>query len=353
MRRFLTVVVAVVTMGFYSTRASAWHQRGHMLTALVAYEQLDDATRKQLVEILREHPRFKEDFASAMPEGLDEDDQGKWLFGQASIWPDAVRRPSGDGVIPADPKKKTSYHRANWHFINYPFVLVPANTDPSKKKALEAAAEKDVNLETKAPAAESLDMNVLQAIAFNAGILKDGNRAKADRAVALCWLLHLVGDIHQPLHSSALFTERLFAPKDGPAHGGDHGGNGVKFGSAKSDNLHSLWDEGPGSSSTFKSVAARSEILLENEALKKMGQDALQKEDAEAWAKESFALAKKSAYTKEIQKQLLLAEKQGDTSASDDLIELPEGYRPAVRKLSDERVVEGGFRLAALLKKLV
>ncbi len=68
--------------------------------------------------------------------------------------------------------------------------------------------------------------------AFNSqlSILADHSRSDADRAVALKWVVHLTGDVHQPLHAG----ER-----------GDRGGNDVKVTfQGKQTNLHSLWDSG-------------------------------------------------------------------------------------------------------------
>jgi S1/P1 nuclease len=48
-------------------------------------------------------------------------------------------------------------------------------------------------------------VNILTALAENEGVVKkssDGER----KAIALAWLFHLVGDIHQPLHTAQLFT---------------------------------------------------------------------------------------------------------------------------------------------------
>jgi hypothetical protein len=73
-----------------------------MLTALVAYDRLPEARRAELLAILRAHPRYQADFESAMPDGLDQEDQDRWVFAQASIWPDLVRKRNGDGSIPAD-----------------------------------------------------------------------------------------------------------------------------------------------------------------------------------------------------------------------------------------------------------
>ena len=117
--------------------AFAWHEPGHMITALIAYEKL--SPEAQLLEILKEHPRFDADFKSQMPEGLSDDDQGKWLFCRASIWPDLVRRKSDGNLIP-NPKVKTSYHCSHWHFINFGFVLLPSGTS----KQLEDRASRNL-----------------------------------------------------------------------------------------------------------------------------------------------------------------------------------------------------------------
>ena len=57
--------------------------------------------------------------------------------------------------------------------------------------------------------------------------------APQDRAMLTAWIFHLVGDIHQPLHSSTLVSQRLFPE-------GDRGGNSIKL--KQSYNLHALWD---------------------------------------------------------------------------------------------------------------
>jgi S1/P1 Nuclease len=48
-------------------------------------------------------------------------------------------------------------------------------------------------------------VNILTAMAENEGVVK--NETDPERkAIALAWLFHLVGDIHQPLHTTQLFT---------------------------------------------------------------------------------------------------------------------------------------------------
>jgi hypothetical protein len=48
-------------------------------------------------------------------------------------------------------------------------------------------------------------VNILTALAENQSVVKNGNDPER-KGVALAWLFHLVGDIHQPLHTAQLFT---------------------------------------------------------------------------------------------------------------------------------------------------
>jgi hypothetical protein len=48
-------------------------------------------------------------------------------------------------------------------------------------------------------------VNILTALAENENVVKNENDSER-KAIALTWLFHLVGDIHQPLHTTKLFT---------------------------------------------------------------------------------------------------------------------------------------------------
>jgi len=64
------------------------------------------------------------------------------------------------------------------------------------------------------------------------------NKTTAERALFARYLVHVVGDMHQPLHSVALFNKTF------PS--GDRGGNSIKIKllNQTSQNLHSFWDAG-------------------------------------------------------------------------------------------------------------
>jgi hypothetical protein len=48
-------------------------------------------------------------------------------------------------------------------------------------------------------------VNILTALAENESVVKNENDVER-KAIALAWLLHLVGDIYQPLQTAQLFT---------------------------------------------------------------------------------------------------------------------------------------------------
>ena len=184
-----------------------------MLTTLVAYKLLSPGDTpsqavRRLVAILRHHPRFEEDFAHSMPKGLNEDGEARWLLCRASDWPDQVHlgKPNKP-LYPPLPAQQGSYNRSSWHFIDMPLLVLAVGTSDDEAKALEKKARARLNLSTEVPADEQDVKNILQqAIPFNRERFVHGK--PAEQAVSLCWLLHLLGDIHQPLHVSAAFSVR-------------------------------------------------------------------------------------------------------------------------------------------------
>ena len=80
-------------------------------------------------------------------------------------------------------------------------------------------------------------VNILTALTENESLVKNGSGDLERRAIALAWLFHLLGDIHQPLHTAQLFTT------DYP--NGDRGGNQICIRvtqAAQPMELHRFWD---------------------------------------------------------------------------------------------------------------
>jgi hypothetical protein len=148
-------------------------------------------------------------------------------------------------------------------------------------------------------------------------VLSDSNASRDDRIEALKFLVHFVGDVHQPMH----------------AIGGAAGGNGIavtEFGSNQCGrhacNLHGAWDSGliehtgMGRDSYF----AHLEKLISDEHLTRSG-------SPEDWANESHADAQ-SAWVA-------------------DGAQIDENYYQKEIRVVDQRLALAGLRLAAVLNE--
>jgi hypothetical protein len=116
--------------------------------------------------------------------------------------------------------------------------------------------------------------------------------ARADKAILMTWIFHLVGDIHQPLHSTAFFTTGAFPE-------GDRGGNRLKVGSS---NLHARWDGAVATGTTWNFLKNRAaELVTEHGAA---GAQAATNLSFEAWLQESHDLAETAVYTFDIRSRI-------------------------------------------------
>ena len=361
-------VAAFLAVSLAASPLFAWHEVGHMLTILVAYKQLSPGdtpaeTVTKLVVILKHHPRYQEDFANSMPKGLSADGEARWLLCRASVWPDQVRIDrENEPSYPPQAARQGSFHRGIWHYIDTPLVIVAEGTSDERVKALDEKARASQDLSADIPADEKKVGNVLQAIAFNRERFVHGK--PDEKAVALCWLLHTLGDIHQPLHATAAFTSHALDPAGHPH--GDAGGNAIRL--ADRRNLHALWDAAPDASpdssydpgepfdERYNRAYARAlkqiDPLLADADLNAQGKQAAQEKDPKQWARESFKLAEEKVYVAEIRKQILAADQDPKDSDRGLVVQLPDGYRDRAHEIGRLRVVQGGWRVAEFFKEL-
>ena len=180
--------------------------------------------------------------------------------------------------------------------------------------------------------------NVLVAIGRMTKTLGDRTQSDASRAEALRFLIHFVGDLHQPLHATARDTAEF-------PHG-DRGGNDFKIlppGNALGPtNLHALWDSGarlfvevdrPPSADALKQVEQQAqEFMAASPKDKTAGAGELA---IDTWATEGLTLARERVY------RLRPNEVPGSE------------YLASVKRISQERATLAGYRLAAYLNKLL
>lgn len=166
--------------------ANAWNAMGHQLVAQIAYDNLTPAAKKMCNEYTRAYSTV-----SPSPN-----------FVAAAAWLDLIRL-------------KDIHWYDTLHYIDIPF---------SKDK-------------TQLPGVQ--DVNALWGIKQAVSVLSSTKSTAVDKGLSLRILSHLVGDIHQPLHTVTKVSKRL------PS--GDLGGNLFKLASNPiGDNLHKYWDNGGG-----------------------------------------------------------------------------------------------------------
>ena len=315
------------TLLFFAICSSAlgWGEAGHKITGSIAFRQLNPAEQARIVAILQKHPRYEEDFRSQIPAELTTDDEkNEWLFQQATVWADMARGLSGDA--------RTQFNRPRWHYIDLPAFLTPED-----EAALKDTLKENISLE--APEQEQEELDAVQVIRLARRLLADKDTPDEKKAVMLCWVFHLIGDIHQPLHSTALYSRNLFPT-------GDKGGNMIR--TDQRQNLHSLWDQLPGQRADFRAARNRAITIVHDDELSKLGIAAAAALDEKTWLDESHALCEAIVYDPELTGYL--RGYAGDKEAPP--VTLTERYLKQAGGVAQNRVTQAGYRLGAVLKEI-
>src|SRR5262249_51299472 len=165
------------------------------------------------------------------------------------------------------------------------------------------------------------------------------------KAIALSWLFHLVGDVHQPLHTAQLFNA------DYP--NGDRGGNEICVRVTETGqpmDLHRFWDGVITSSQNFTRLRNNATALRSRQEFHRSQLTELANTDFESWAKESFEIATKIAYRNDGR---IGSPKGGNKDCRDvkDPPVLPVGYVVSASRIADRRMILSGYRLADLLTR--
>jgi hypothetical protein len=275
------------------TLSLSWGAGGHMMTAQIAFDRLNPRAKAQVRTLL------------AIPIDPAAVTRRSRNFVNASHWADDLR-----------PFPEFDSFKA-LHFIDKPFSNdgTPLPTVPPP--------------------------NIVTALEDNVNILKTSTDNNA-RAQALRFIIHFVGDIHQPLHCGTRVSAAL--PE------GDRGGNLVSLkirqpnGTTKTTNLHSYWDGGIGSfpktGPNFRPPPLSQ--IPPAAALAKRGNPATDPAlnlnnptDFAGWAGESNTLAMDVAY-------------KGITNNARPTA----AYNRAATRVVRKRVAWGGYRLAELLNSI-
>ena len=311
LRTCRVIALTVFWIAVLSAPSYAWFGAGHMTVAYVAYQQLTPEVKDRVDVLLRLNPYYDK-WVATIPSSASDADKRMMVFMIAATWPDQIKsdpKYSDDGTQGgnrpdgAKSRRNIGYKdllkHKYWHFVDMAFTQ-----DGTKLGKL--------------PVPNALT----QINAFRAVLAS--NRPDSLKSYDLVWLLHIVGDVHQPLHCTARYGKTQ--------KNGDAGGNFVKLsGEGATKELHAFWDGLPGDSdSPLAAINVGKALAPADATLAAIS-------DAKVWVNESFQLAKDDVYVNPI-------------GLGAGPFTLNDAYRAAAHKIANERVALGGARLANILK---
>lgn len=297
MKKFQVLLIA----SLYCIQLNAWWDPGHFVTAMIAYLNLNEEAKARvdaLTEVLQRDYPYMNHFITTGP------------------WPDDLKT---EGVRSYD----------TWHYTNLPWnrdnIAIPKQPE----------------------------VDVIWAINQMMEVLEDNRPRDLESARSLAFLVHFVGDLHQPLHSTSVFTNEQ--------PGGNIGGNAFPL-EGNWNNLHALWDDGCGFLSDYNDIApyrqpkkplteedlGRLETLAKRlmEEFPRSSITGIDLSDPDFWALESHKLAIKYGYRgvngKNDRGRFIFLEPGGTPS---------EQYLEAGQRVVRERLATAGYRLADLLNR--
>lgn len=207
-------LILLLTLGcFFSMKAIAWGPNGHRIVGEIAQKHLDGGAKRAIKKLI-----------------------GRETLAMVSNWPDFIRSDA------------TYNYTHPWHYVTIP----------------DGKCYDDIEKEPKG--------DVIEAIGRMIKTLKNKEKSQEEKIQALKFLVHFVGDIHQPLH--------VGKP-------GDRGGNDVRVKwFNKEVNLHHLWDEELIALQQLSYTEFASNLDIANKQVVKQWM----KDDINVWVKESMDL---------------------------------------------------------------
>jgi len=297
--------------------AAAWNAVGHRAVAGLAYDLLSPAARARVDDILKRHP----DIAMLMENGpADPAGRIRYAFMKAAVWPDIIKgdarfydeaRPDAVAT-PTQPGFPDMKRRLNWHYINVAFST--DGTEISPPPPVNVLSQLGIILDT-------LGKNVIEP---------GSGPAESDSVYLLPWALHLIGDVHQPMHCVTRYRKGQVNPATNKPWS-DLGGNTIFV--VGSYNLHAFWDDSLGITDTDDYV----EGLIQY--LSKQPVEAAGVLEPKQWVEEGFDIAKSFVYSF-----------GNEGGSKENPIQLTPEYTAKAKEIARQRAALGARRMAAVLE---
>jgi hypothetical protein len=177
--------------------------------------------------------------------------------------------------------------------------------------------------------------NILTALDENSDILSEGYTSNTRKAIAISWLLHLFGDVHQPLHCINLYSDRF--------PNGDQGGSRIAVRDGeKLTKLHSFWDNILGEEKGLSSIRNSALEIINENVIRDNGDRC----KWSTWAKQSYDLALKHVYLEGEQPLVEWQPEFQSSSVADHVPNITENYRKEGVAVAKRQVFLASRRLA-------
>jgi hypothetical protein len=301
------LLLSAVTTG----SAFGWGCEGHQVVALIASQHLTQPARAAVYQLLKEHPIDASLARFCQPVASD-------AMADVATWADDAKRGEKTGT---------------WHYLDIPRGVEHADL-----------------MKYCAPIGESQDGKdrpgcLLTGLQYEFDILKDRNRSSAEHATALRYVIHFIGDLHQPLHTTT---------------NDDQGGNCTTvtlFEDPKRANLHGVWDYGIIGHFLKEKNETPDQLATQlDQRFQAKGQGWLhEKIDFGKWIVEGHHLAEKVTYDDLRPKLPVAAAENGpgcqaerDKTATLN-IDINAKYAASAMPVIERQLAKAGYRLADVL----
>lgn len=313
MKKVSALLALLIFSIVFSYSAQAWDGTGHKVVAQIAWNNLDNATKRRIIDALKNAPpellaRRNDNgtrnsvriVIDALSETISEwpsdvnDSRYEEQFQFIATWPDIVRNTQG---------VQQELHKRDWHYRD---IFWNARDRSNSSLPGEGELVNKLSEFTRPGSNENL-------------------------AVQVAWIFHLVGDIHQPLHCSGRVTN------DRNGRDGDKGGNEFCLGSPCSKrNLHSYWDGSLTRAFRHQGFADFQRIArdISNQHRESEFSSLLNNLSFDEWTNEGVEKAKQHAYPNNLRSGVL-----------------PSGdYEANTLRVSESSIALAGYRLARVLR---
>ena len=331
MPRKATTLFAAIVIGGLAQGLYAWDHPGHMISAAIAFAEIEKQ-RPELIEkigaLMLAHPDLAPFWVAAGDARGKE--RARRMFIEAARWPDDSK------WMPED---RPSWHSARW-------AIVADDAPPEAKARAEARGGR--------PRGQAIE-----AVVLKFAELASPESAPAQRARALCWVLHIMGDIHQPMHVSDHFSQQY--PEGNDAATLSYVADPL---SDSTIPLHLLWDSNTMRTTKLEDIDGNAMELMKKyprswfpELAPPNGPDVF-----ETWARESHQVAIDFAFGYGLETVADDPDQDPDQlvqnmvkfilegiSPVEEAPEVPAEYWEQLQEIAHGRITLAGYRIADLI----